>query len=99
MTHTYTIAKLFKKPTSGVVKRVYYNITTEANGESNITQYKLDVTGSESDPGFIAYDSLTEADVLSWVNSNKPPTIEMQASQSFEKYISLKDVEDGDLPW
>lgn len=100
MTHTYTIHDLLKNTTTGVVSKVWYNITTQVGEHSNVTQEIVHLTGSNSDEGYIAYDSLTESDVLGWVHANKDTdAVETEASQSFEKFIIANFSSNGSLPW
>ena len=100
MTHTYTIHDLLKDSSTGVVSKVWYGITTQVGGDSNMIQEIVHLSGSNSDDGFIAYDSLTESDVLGWVHATKDEIyVETEASQSFEKYIKAKNTSNGLLPW
>ena len=65
---TYTIANLERTP-DGVVSIVHYRIDA-VDGEYKSGAYgTINVTGDPSDEGFIAFESLTEADVVSWVKA------------------------------
>ena len=65
---TYTIANLERTP-DGVVSIVHYRIDA-VDGEYTSGAYgTLNVSGSASDEGFIAFESLTEADVVGWVKA------------------------------
>ena len=65
---TYTIANLERTP-DGVVVIVHYRIDA-VDGEYTSGAYgTLNVTGNPSDEGFIAFESLTEADVVGWVKA------------------------------
>ena len=65
---TYTIANLERTP-DGVVVIVHYRIDA-VDGEYTSGAYgTLNVTGNPSDEGFIAFESLAEADVVGWVKA------------------------------
>lgn len=71
MTHTYSIRDLEREASTGVVTKVLWKLTTiEGNTRAKSYNDEFLVTGSASDEGFISWDSLTEADVLGWVDTH-----------------------------
>ena len=71
MTHTYSIRDLEREASTGVVTKVLWKLTTiEGNTRAKSYNDEFLVTGSASDEGFISWDSLTEADVLGWVDAH-----------------------------
>ena len=70
MNHNWKIYDLKRTIADGVVKSVTYACESEHSGSGTRAIGELTVTGSASDPGFIAYDSLTQANVLAWVTSS-----------------------------
>tara|TARA_B100000035_G_C20616888_1_gene386446 strand:- start:233 stop:535 length:303 start_codon:yes stop_codon:yes gene_type:complete len=71
ITHTYSIVNLERDAATGVVSKVLWKLTSR-NELEKVTAHRdeFEVTGSASDPGFIPWNDLTEADVLTWVNNN-----------------------------
>ena len=70
MTHTWKIYDLKHIIDSGVVIDVTYACESKQGEFSNRNIGNLILTGTPETSGFIDYDSLTEADGLSWVSSN-----------------------------
>ena len=96
MTHTWKIKELHSNATTGLVIRAYYQLITEHNGITYETPIKNFVpTGSISDPGFITYSSLTEADVLTWLETYRELTSE---ETNMENDINSRPLLKG-LPW
>lgn len=70
-THTYSIVDLERTASTGVVSKVFWMLTSVNDaGLAMAYNDEFEVTGSSSDPGFIPWANLTEADVLTWVNDN-----------------------------
>ncbi len=70
MNHNWKIYDLKRTTADGVVKLITYACESEDSGYGTRKIGELTVTGSASNPGFIAYESLTEANVLAWVTSS-----------------------------
>lgn len=70
MNHNWKIYDLKRTTADGVVNLVTYACESEDSGYGTRKIGELTVSGSASDPGFIAYESLTEANVLAWVTSS-----------------------------
>jgi len=88
MQHTWKIYDLKRNIADGVVIEVTY--ACESAHEQSGTRQIGDITlsGSASDSGFIAFDSLTEEKVLEWVHSNvDKSSIETSNSASIAQAI------------
>ena len=70
MTHTWKIYDLKRTIAEGVVTEVTWACESESEGYSTRQLGNLTITGNASDEGFIPFEDLTEANVLSWVNAN-----------------------------
>ena len=97
MVNKYIITELQRTLVEQVVSTVGYKLeSTDDNGKVYVWEGSITLTGSASDPGFIAFESLTEADALAWVYSKiDKPTIE-------EYTIRMKNQFDNkptNLPW
>jgi len=97
MVNKYIITELQRTLVEQVVFTVGYKLeSTDDKGKVYIWEGNINLTGSSSDPGFIAFESLTEADALAWVYSKiDKPTIEGYT-------VRMKEVEDNKpsiLPW
>ena len=64
---TWTIANLERNVADGGVTVAHWRVT-EVDGDYSASSYgTVGFTPDASDPSFVAYDSLTESDVLGWV--------------------------------
>jgi len=64
---TWTIATLERELSDGGVVVAHWRVT-EVDGDYSASSYgTCSFTYDSSDPSFVSYDSLTEADVLGWV--------------------------------
>ena len=64
---TWTIANLERNVSDGGVTVAHWRVT-EVDGDYSASSYgTVSFTPDASDPSFVAYDNLTEADVLGWV--------------------------------
>jgi len=64
MTTTWTIAQLDRQTSDGLVTTAHYTVNA-VDGEHTAGSYGT--VGFERGESFIAYDSLTEAQVIAWV--------------------------------
>ena len=66
---TWTIANLERNLADGGVTVAHWRVT-EVDGDFSASAYgTCGFTPDASDSGFVAYDSLTEANVLAWVHA------------------------------
>jgi hypothetical protein len=64
---TWTIANLERNLSDGGVTVAHWRVT-EVDGDYSASSYgTVGFTPDASDPSFVAYDNLTESDVLGWV--------------------------------
>ena len=64
---TWTIANLERNLADGGVTVAHWRVT-EVDGDYSASSYgTAGFTPDASDPSFVAYDNLTESDVLGWV--------------------------------
>ena len=70
---TWTIANLERNLSDGGVTVAHWRVTeSETVGDETFTASAYGTVGftpDADDPSFVAYDSLTEADVLAWVHA------------------------------
>lgn len=102
MNHNWKIYDLKRTTTNGVVKLVTYACESEDSGYGTRKIGELTITGSASDPGFIAYESLTEANVLAWVTSSvDTASFESENSASIASTIIAQAAitESNGTPW
>lgn len=91
MEHTWKIYDLKRNLSDGVVTTVTYACESNHDNTSTRKIGEFDVTGDPSDADFIAYDDLTEADVLSWVDANvNKSSIETENSSSISARITAR---------
>lgn len=105
MEHIWQILNLDRTVSEGVVTKVEFGLFSSVGTDPKFNTRKMgeiEIAGSVSDPGFIAYADLTEATVLGWVESNiDKGAWEAEVSSSLaemESSYSAPTHEAG-LPW
>lgn len=102
MEHTWKIYDLKRTIADGVVTEVTYACESNEGGFGTRKIGNLTVVGSVDDPGFIAYEDLTQADVLGWVDANIDKTVfETENSASIAQRIVAQAAitETNGTPW
>lgn len=102
MEHTWKIYDLKRTTSDGVVNEVTYGCESKHEQKGTRQIGKFTVIGSASDEGFIAYENLTEANVLGWLDSNVDKTsIETANSASIAERIAAQAAitESKGTPW
>jgi hypothetical protein len=102
MNHTWKIYDLKRTIADGVVTKVTYACESELSGSSTRKIGELTVEGSVDDADFIAYEDLTQADVLGWVDANVDKSAtETQNSASIAAAITARAArtESNGTPW
>ena len=98
MTHTYNIRKTIHDPSTGLITKINFSMVTEEGGENYIQKYEFDLTGSPSDPGFIPFNDLTQANIEGFIDTYLgKSTIESSHSASLATHIESL-VYSEDLP-
>lgn len=105
MEHIWKINDLSRTISNGVVTKVEFGLFSSVGTDPKFEDRKfgeIEITGSPSDPGFVAYNNLTEEIVLGWVNSNIDKAAwEVELSSSLSNQVSNYSApthEEG-LPW
>lgn len=103
MNHVWKIYDLERIIADGMVTAVTYACESEIEDASTRTIGYLSLTtGSTSDSGFIAYEDLTEATVLNWVQANvDQPAVETENSASIAADVVARAaiVKRNGTPW
>jgi|TARA_B110000908_G_scaffold30269_1_gene35846 hypothetical protein len=95
MTHNWEINDLKRTVSNGLVIEVNYSLKSSDDGTSARIHGSFNVSGSPSDSDFIAYEDLTEINVLGWLDSSvNKGEIEAQNSSS----IAFKKAEITSIP-
>ena len=102
MEHIWKIYNLERITTTGFVTDVTYACESSYNGTFTRSIGDLLLSGSDSEPGFIPYENLTESEVLGWVNAGvDEAAIETSNSASIAAMIVAEAAvtsSDG-IPW
>ena len=102
MEHTWKIYDLKRIIADGVITEVTYACESDHEGIGTRKIGNFTISGSADDEGFIAYEDLTQADVLGWVDSNVDKTsIETSNSASIAERIVAQAAitESNGTPW
>ena len=70
MTHTWKITDLNRTIDDGLIHKVSFRLESQHQELGARQIYELELTGSASNEGFIAYEDLEEATVLNWLSSS-----------------------------
>lgn len=102
MTHNWKIYDLKRTISDNVVTNITYACESHLNGSTSRGIGDLIISGSASDPDFIAYENLTQDVVLGWVTSSiDTSSIETSNSASIAQQITAKQAitEVNGTPW
>jgi len=102
MNHNWKIYDLKRTISDGVVILVTYACESDHSGSGTRKIGELTLTGSASDSGFIAYDNLTEANVIGWVTGSVDVAgIQTENSSSIASNIAAAAAvtESNGTPW
>jgi hypothetical protein len=95
MNITYSIAQLDRQTSDGLVTTAHYTVNA-VDGEYTAGSYGT--VGFERGDTFIAYDSLTEAQVISWVK-DKLDVDAIEASLAAQIALQKAPVTATGVPW
>ena len=95
MNITYTIAQLDRQTSDGLVTTAHW-IVNAVDGEYSASAYGT--VGFERGDTFIAYDSLTEAQVIAWVK-DKLDVETIEASLAAQIALQKAPVTATGVPW
>jgi hypothetical protein len=95
MTITWTIAQLDRQTSDGLVTTAHYTVNA-VDGEHTAGSYGT--VGFERGESFIAYDSLTEAQVIAWVK-DKLDVEAIKASLAAQIALQKNPVTATGTPW
>jgi hypothetical protein len=95
MNITYTIAQLDRQTSDGLVTTAHYTVNA-VDGEHTAGSYGT--VGFERGESFIAYESLTEAQVIAWVK-DKLDVEAIEASLAAQIALQKAPVTATGVPW
>jgi len=95
MNITYTIAQLDRQTSDGLVTTAHYTVNA-VDGEHTAGSYGT--VGFKRGESFIAYDSLTEAQVIAWVK-DKLDVEAIEASLAAQIALQKAPVTATGTPW
>jgi len=98
MTHKYDIRKTLHDPSTGLISKITFSIITEEGEHYWHQKYECDLTGSPSDPDFIPFNDLTQANLEGFIDSVlTKSTLESANSASLATHVESLVYSD-DLP-
>lgn len=97
----WSVYNLIRTVPDGVVTMVYCKVSmTDGQYTANIDIYQKVPYKSPSDPSFIPFDQLTEAETIAWVQSKQTPDRLNQIEQGLKQNIAQQKIQTTDgLPW
>jgi|TARA_R110002153_G_scaffold24771_1_gene78717 hypothetical protein len=102
MAHNWKVYGLTRTTSTGVVSKVTYGCELDEGIHSARQVADLEISGSSEDEGFIAFDSLTEENILVWVFAAADKAA-IEASLTAEivefKALAAGNDEAQGLPW
>lgn len=99
MEYTWEVTGLKKESQGGVVQTYWTKTGTDAEGNTGTFSGATPFEPDPNDPNFIPFESLTEADVLGWIQAVVVDSYEEHVNAQIQKQIDQKVVVDADLPW
>lgn len=99
-TYTWTVTGL-RNTADGTVVQTYWEKTgTDADGNSGtfVGATPFD-NGDPTDPDYIAFADLTEADVLGWIQAEVVDAYEEHVNAEIQRRIDEVSTSDAALPW
>ena len=98
MTHKYDIRKTLHDPSTGLITKITFSLVTEEGDNYWHVKHEFNLTGSPSDPGFIPFNDLTQANIEGFIDTYLgKSTIESSHSASLATHIESL-VYSEDLP-
>ncbi len=102
MNHIWKIYNLKRTISNGVVNVITYACESEFSGSTTRKIGNLTLSGSDTEPGFVPYEDLTESKVLEWVDADVDKTMfETENSASIAASIVTRAAitESNGTPW
>jgi len=98
MEYNWYIGNLITNTSDGVVYEVEYLFETAISGSAGKKMGTIKISGSASDPGFIAYNDLTHDNVLGFITGSFNITeLQSEVSSSLNKLLTSQSIEG--TPW
>ena len=98
MTHKYEIRKTTHNPSTGLISKITFSIITEEGEHYWHKKYGFDLTGSPSDPGFIPFNDLTQANLEGFIDSYLTKSIIESANSASLATLMESSSPSDDLP-
>ena len=97
----WNVYNLVRTVPDGVVTMVYCKVSmTDGQYKAHIDIYQNVPYKSPSDPSFIPFDQLTEAETVEWVQSEQTPEQIHQLEQGLKQNIAAQKVKTAQgVPW
>jgi hypothetical protein len=110
MTHIWKIDNVERLTESGLITRIDYSCSTEHSGHTESHHGELELEGDITATDFIAYEDLTELQILDWVysilESNELLSNKLQIEQKHStaivdiiNAINATPIINSGLPW
>ena len=97
----WSITDLIRTVPDGVITTVCCKVSmTDGSYKAHINIYQKVPYKSPSDPSFIPFDQLTEAETIEWVQSKTSPERMNQIEQGLKQNIATQKVKTAQgVPW
>jgi len=95
MEFNWYINNLTRNTSDGVVYDVEYTYETIVSGSIARKWGTIEISGSSTDEGFIAFENLTQDTVLGWITGSFDiPSIQTELSSSVSKLVSGESIQE-----
>ena len=100
LTYTWVVTGLRNTADGTVVQTYWEKIGTDSDGNSGtfVGATPFD-NGDPTDPDYIAFADLTEADVLSWIQAGVVDAYEDHVNTEIQRRIEEVSTSEAPLPW
>ena len=99
ITHNWTIAQLERTIADGGVTVAHWRCISTDGEHSSSSYGTCGFTPDSTDPDFVPYDDLTEADVLGWVWANGVDQDQIEAANEAKIDALVNPTTSSGTPW
>ena len=99
LTYTWAVTGLKKTGDGTVVQTYWTKKGTDENGNEGTFSGATPFQGDPTAEGYIAFENLTESDVLSWIQSVVVGGYEEHVNAQIQKQIDSQTVVEASMPW
>ena len=99
MQYTWEVTGLKTTEGGGVVQTYWKKVGTDENGNTGTFSGATPFDVDPEDPNYIPFESLTEENVLEWIQAVVVGSYEEHVNGQIQKQINEQTIVDAAMPW